>query len=386
MASLSFVPSLPTNPEAFLPPKDAASAGASRAPLVRGVAIFCMLVLTVITSLRLYTRRFIQSRIGLDDYLAVVAWVSGKPVNYEDPGQPSADVPHSSSPSWPWGALYITHTKYGLGGHIWEPMGPEDLMISLQLVFAEGLLYNISLMAIKIALVSQYFRLISGTKYRIPCLVLAALLIIWCLGMISIVIFGCYPVQSAWDFTIADRDCTTASHGIVIGIGNIITDFILILLPVPIIWKLKITTGQKLVIICIFSIGSFACVVSILRLTFLQITDDFSYSAAIIDCWTIGELSAACSCPSLMVLQPLLKKLGIYLSTFRRSSYRRSDAPGETTPFSRKTGFGPLSRKIGSQPDMPENMHGSEVELCSLESATKRDGRHAVGLAVRSRT
>ncbi|KAK6832906.1 hypothetical protein PG987_007600 [Apiospora arundinis] len=364
MASLSFVPSLPTNPEAFLPPKDAASAGASRAPLVRGVAIFCMLVLTVITSLRLYTRRFIQSRIGLDDYLAVVAWLTVMAV----------------------GALYITHTKYGLGGHIWEPMGPEDLMISLQLVFAEGLLYNISLMAIKIALVSQYFRLISGTKYRIPCLVLAALLIIWCLGMISIVIFGCYPVQSAWDFTIADRDCTTASHGIVIGIGNIVTDFILILLPVPIIWKLKITTGQKLVIICIFSIGSFACVVSILRLTFLQITDDFSYSAAIIDCWTIGELSAACSCPSLMVLQPLLKKLGIYLSTFRRSSYRRSGAPGETTPFSRKTGFGPLSRKTGSQPDMPENMHGSEVELCSLESATKRDGRHAVGLAVRSRT
>lgn len=86
MAKLSFVPSIPSNPEAFLPPPDAASAGASRAPLVRGVAVFCMLVLTAITFLRLYTRRFVVHTIGLDDYLAVVAWVSahGLPLALED--------------------------------------------------------------------------------------------------------------------------------------------------------------------------------------------------------------------------------------------------------------------------------------------------------------
>lgn len=122
-------------------------------------------------------------------------------------------------------------------------------MIHWQLVFAEGLMYNTSLMAIKASLLAQYYRLISQTAYRVPCLVLAVLLMTWCLGMVLVVVFGCSPVQAAWDFTITDKDCSTASHGIIIGIGNIVTDFIIILLPVPIVWELKMQTGQKLVII-----------------------------------------------------------------------------------------------------------------------------------------
>ncbi|KAK8029248.1 hypothetical protein PG991_006304 [Apiospora marii] len=341
MASLSFVPSIPSSPQAFLPPANPAAAGASRAPLVKGVAIFCMLVLTTITSLRLYTRRCLVRVVGLDDYLAVVAWLSVIIV----------------------GTLYMVHTNYGLGHHIWEPMSPARLMTSLELVFVEGVMYNISLMAIKIALFAQYYRLIAQTEYRVPCLVLAALVVAWCLGMVFIVVFGCYPVQAAWDFTITEKDCTTASHGIVIGIGNIITDFILIMLPVPIVWTLKMKTSQKLAILGIFGIGSFTCVVSILRLTFLRITDDFGYSAAIIDCWTIGELSAACSCPSLMVLQPFIKKLGINLSSFRNHSRKLSDAPGRSRPSSRKIVFGSSGRRSAPQ---PENANGSEVELYQL--------------------
>lgn len=110
-------------------------------------------------------------------------------------------------------------------------------------------MYNVSLMAIKASLFAQYYRLIAQTPYRVPCLVLAALLVAWCLGMVLIVVFGCIPVRAAWDFTITDKDCSTASHGIIIGIGNIVTDFIIILLPVPIVWELKMQMGQKLVII-----------------------------------------------------------------------------------------------------------------------------------------
>ena len=112
--------------------------------------------------------------------------------------------------------------------------------------------------------------------------------------------------------------------------------------------------------------------VSILRMTELRISDDFSYSAAVIDCWTIGELSAACSCPSLMVLQPLLKKLGINFGSVRSgSSNKRSDAPSR---------YGLSSRRTGSRPDMPEDMDGSEVEL--VDYATKYDNRHEAGSAV----
>ena len=123
--------------------------------------------------------------------------------------------------------------------------------------------------------------------------------------------------------------------------------------------------------------------VSILRLTSLRITDDFSYSAAIVDCWTIGELSAACCCPSLMVLQPLIRKLGINLGSVRSGgSNKHSDAPSKSRASSRKIMFGPSSRGTGSQPGVSENMHESEVELFSIDPATKHDDRNEAGSAV----
>ena len=79
MSSFSFVPSLPSSPDAFLPPADAASAGASRGPLVTGVTVLGLVCLSVVTALRLDTRRFLLGTVGLDDYLAVVAWVSAWP-------------------------------------------------------------------------------------------------------------------------------------------------------------------------------------------------------------------------------------------------------------------------------------------------------------------
>lgn len=269
MASFSFLPSLPTNPDAFRPPADAAAAGASRAPLVAGVAVSCMLCVTLVTALRLYTRRFLLGTVGLDDYLAVVAWVSAGPRPMpRDAGEPRRLMHPSQLTVVAVGVLYLVHTQYGLGHHIWEPMTLEDLMVSLQvrssprlssaspaadragqLVFAEGVMYNVSLMAIKVALFAQYYRLIAETPHRVPCLALAVLVVAWCAGMVLLVVFGCLPVQAAWDFTITDKDCSAASHGLVIGIGNVLTDFLIILLPVPIVWKLEMQTSRKLAII-----------------------------------------------------------------------------------------------------------------------------------------
>ena len=138
---------------------------------------------------------------------------------------------------------------FAQGQFLRQPSSRSPLLTNQQLVFAEGVMYNISLMAIKVALFAQYYRLIAETPHRVPCLVLAMLVMAWCVGMVLLVIFGCLPVQAAWDFTITDKDCSAASHGIIIGIGNIITDFIIILLPVPIVWNLEMQTGRKLAII-----------------------------------------------------------------------------------------------------------------------------------------
>lgn len=79
MPTFSFVPTDSAGPGASFgpPPGDA---GASRVPLLVGVTVLCMAIITVVTSLRLYTRHVILRTTGLDDAFAVLAWVSGGPL------------------------------------------------------------------------------------------------------------------------------------------------------------------------------------------------------------------------------------------------------------------------------------------------------------------
>jgi hypothetical protein len=57
-----------TNPELFLPE--------SRAPTVIGVATFLMLGASIAVALRIYTRKCILHKLGVDDWLSMGALVS----------------------------------------------------------------------------------------------------------------------------------------------------------------------------------------------------------------------------------------------------------------------------------------------------------------------
>lgn len=98
---------------------------------------------------------------------------------------------------------------------------------------------------IKITVCSQYYRIVSETRYRMPCLVIAAVVVAWSLAMVLLTIFSCIPVESSWDFTIKDKDCSILAKNWIVSLGNIITDFILLIMPLPVILRLEMKPSQK---------------------------------------------------------------------------------------------------------------------------------------------
>lgn len=73
-----------------------------------------------------------------------------------------------------------------------------------------------------------------------------------------LVVFQCLPISSIWNKTITDAKCLPVSALIgFTGAGlSIVEDFIILMLPLPVLWKLQMNTRKKIGVILLISIAS----------------------------------------------------------------------------------------------------------------------------------
>jgi hypothetical protein len=70
-------------------------------------------------------------------------------------------------------------------------------------------------------------------------------------------IFPCKPIAKAWDVTITEGSCINRGAVYIMqAVTNIVTDIVLLLLPIPIVWKLQMPVVQKIGLVLIFVVGS----------------------------------------------------------------------------------------------------------------------------------
>ncbi|KAJ0109732.1 hypothetical protein J7T55_004281 [Diaporthe amygdali] len=226
---------------------------------------------TIVVLLRLYTRYVILGTAGADDW--------------------------------------TMEAHYGLGRHL-ATLSQENVVRSLECLFAVIFSYNIGMNVIKVSFLLQYRRIFPSRTLRIVCfwglvfvglwtVIQGVLLSITCIPLATIqpsTASWCLDTLPIWEFT--------SSVGL-------ITDFAIFLVPLPEIWKLPIASRQRIVLFGIFGLGFFVCIVSIIRIPTLQAASKAAdptadnVSAAL---WTLTELNAAILCSSLPVLRPLVFK------------------------------------------------------------------------------
>lgn len=94
---------------------------------------------------------------------------------------------------------------------------------------------------------------------------------------------------------------------------NIVTDLLVAILPVRVIWGLQIPKQQKVALLSILTIGWFVCVVSVLRLNALVVLvahpDDSTWYSSATAYWSAIEMNLAIVCASLPALKPLLVRV-----------------------------------------------------------------------------
>ncbi|EGU73731.1 hypothetical protein FOXB_15755 [Fusarium oxysporum f. sp. conglutinans Fo5176] len=192
----------------------------------------------------------------------------------------------------------ILGTRYGLGKHV-SAINSET-----------GSLYL------------RYYRLLAiqqmKTVYKVAILIVSG----WALAQLFISIFACWPVQGFWDKTVEARCIPNQPQWYINAAGNILTDVIVLLLPLPAIRSLRLPRNQKLILAGIFSLGflsvlnllsstviansSSTVILSAIRIKYLQEFEDFTWEHVESHLWSMAELTSAPICASLPKLRPFV--------------------------------------------------------------------------------
>lgn len=82
-----------------------------------------------------------------------------------------------------------------------------------------------------------------------------ALILGWWVAVVLVVIFSCHTITGNWDETIEATCIDSRAFYLGNSIVNILSDVIILVLPVQMVWRLQISRGEKVALTSIFGLG-----------------------------------------------------------------------------------------------------------------------------------
>lgn len=118
------------------------------------------------------------------------------------------------------------------------------------------LMWTFSLMFCKFSLLTFYVRIFAIRSFRIMAYVVATIVTGWAISVFLETFLLCRPFAYNWDPTITDFTCGNRNAAY-IGAGslNIVTDLMVLILPIPMVWNLQIPRRNKAILTAVFGMG-----------------------------------------------------------------------------------------------------------------------------------
>ncbi|PGH27458.1 hypothetical protein AJ80_00937 [Polytolypa hystricis UAMH7299] len=272
-------------------------------PAMTIIGIVFLAISVVVVCLRLWVRVYMRRSSGWDDWVmvATMPFVVGITVTT------------------------ILGTHYGWGLHIWD-VKPEWIAPSRLTSWLSQLQFIIIMSLVKLSILASYLRIATSKTFVRLTWSLIALNIAWGIAFMFTLVFTCMPVHHYWT-ALADQRCGNESSRVLAGtITNIITDILVLVLPMPTLWKLQLPAREKVVLIALMSLGLIACGASVVRAYYMYVSVDLTYDVTwmgyYIWVWNAIEVNLAVICASVPTLRPFIRRYLPYLG-FRHSSRSR---------------------------------------------------------------
>ncbi|KAL8922146.1 MAG: hypothetical protein Q9208_005341 [Pyrenodesmia sp. 3 TL-2023] len=244
-----------------------------------------LIIATIAVILRLYARRISRSKLGVDDYLIIVALILtyGLDIN----------------------AFYSI--KAGVGRHM-ITLTLSQIISLIKTDQASQVLFGCSITATKLSILFFYHRLFPFRTFFIISLVAGFASILWWIGLMLTAFLHCRPFAYYWDRSIPNGYCVNDNLiGYSITGANIVTDLVVLVMPIPWLWGMNMTVPKRMAVVGLFILGSFVCIAGIVRIPLLAELNfaDLSWSAVSVGVWVNVECNIGILSVCLPILRPL---------------------------------------------------------------------------------
>ncbi|KAK4549828.1 hypothetical protein LTR36_005129 [Oleoguttula mirabilis] len=288
-----------------------------RGEAVLGVTVIMVVLSSIFVSLRMISRAAIVKKLSLDDYFMMLAWAIAFGLSFS----------------------ICYGTAWGLGRHETDvPAGWQSTLRKADYAFT--VLYQPALMALKTSILAFYLSL-PTTSRTFKWASIATLFVVNAGGfaLTMVTVFQCRPISATFDSVVpASASCTDI---VTIYLSsaplNLITDFAILFLPMPILTGMRLPRKQKIILVVTFSAGFFVAAVDVVRIAYLQsaaqtrlaeiasqshhdngasrnqVQTDFSWYASLSFMWTAIEVNIGIMCACVPGLKPLVSRFMPYL-------------------------------------------------------------------------
>ncbi|KAL2757014.1 hypothetical protein ACRALDRAFT_1069684 [Sodiomyces alcalophilus JCM 7366] len=251
----------------------------------------------------------------------------------------------------------IASVQYGLGSHYVdvEARGLDNMITYLQIVWLSSIFYNACLGFVKVSVLALYMRL-GDRPLRNLSMVMTGVIFCQAGANVFACILQCTPVSAAYDVRIPDSEkrCVDINAFYLANAAvNILTDILTYTLPIPLVLRLQVPKQQKISLAIIFGLGLFACISSVIRITYIPAmlhSDDPTWDISGPMYWSVIETNVGILAASIPSYKSLAKRyaprlLGSYARDGKISGFKMM-------PYGKSNG----SRKDGTVDGDPVNV------------------------------
>ncbi|RAH60210.1 hypothetical protein BO85DRAFT_391675, partial [Aspergillus piperis CBS 112811] len=158
------------------------------------------------------------------------------------------------------------YTNAGLGVHEWD-LTPTVYNRTLRVILLGAIMYIPALGLSKISLIILYYRLSDMQRnWRITLWGMTAFVVAYMIVLECLFLFTCEPVHKSW-YPDIDGRCWSKAPIFMAGVvASMFIDLVLLVMPLPIVLKLQMTSKKRFGLILMFGLGGLSLVTSTLRL------------------------------------------------------------------------------------------------------------------------
>ena len=177
----------------------------------------------------------------------------------------------------------------------------------------------------KVAILVFYLRVNPTQPFRYSVFAVLFITIGYMIALCLALFFQCQPIAKSWNPLLKGQCLNQEDLFLWNSILNVFADFLVLILPIPMLRKLQVGMRQKWIIALLFGVGSLTCIVSVVRTYYVSLlfgTTDTSWKLPTPTSLVVVETNLSVICGCIMVLRPFVRRHLPFLLGSQTKRYR----------------------------------------------------------------